>query len=186
MGQSGSTAASANGANGTLRVGSRVRTQWTREEGGDGNFYSGKVTHVFENDEVKIKYDDGDTWKGSAKFAWSMEPGTLQPREGGESQPASGQVVQGRLVSNNVVEGHLVGNNAADSNSHFPPLPPIGQPELASPGEQACPVCTTNRMNMAFGCGHRVCGGCVVSLRDRNQPCPVCRQCITQVIRLYN
>ena len=54
------------GADGTpLYVGTRVQTQWTREEGGDGRWYPGRVVAMLASGEVTIKYDDGDDWTGS-------------------------------------------------------------------------------------------------------------------------
>ena len=47
-------------ANGMIRIGSRVKTQYTREEGGDDRWYSGTITKVFANGHASIKYDDGD------------------------------------------------------------------------------------------------------------------------------
>ena len=49
-----------------LYVGTRVQTQWTREEGGDDRWYAGSVSAVLASGEVTIKYDDGDEWTGSA------------------------------------------------------------------------------------------------------------------------
>ena len=48
-----------------LYVGTRVQTQWTREEGGDGRWYPGRVVAMLASGEVTIKYDDGDDWTGS-------------------------------------------------------------------------------------------------------------------------
>ena len=47
-----------------LYVGTRVQTQWTREEGGDDRWYAGSVSAVLASGEVTIKYDDGDSWTG--------------------------------------------------------------------------------------------------------------------------
>ncbi|KAM7249969.1 hypothetical protein ACFE04_021852 [Oxalis oulophora] len=46
---------------------------------------------------------------------------------------------------------------------------------------QACPVCLTNGKNIAFGCGHMTCKDCAPRLTD----CPICRQRITNRLRLY-
>ena len=52
-------------ADGTpLYVGTRVQTQWTREEGGDDRWYAGRVVAMLASGEVTIKYDDGDNWTG--------------------------------------------------------------------------------------------------------------------------
>ena len=59
-----SSTASADGT--PLYVGTRVQTQWTREEGGDDRWYAGSVSAVLASGEGTIKYDDGDEWTGSA------------------------------------------------------------------------------------------------------------------------
>merc|ERR1719272_2908344 len=48
-------------------------------------------------------------------------------------------------------------------------------PEPAEGDTPACPVCMVNQMNVALGCGHRVCSVCLPRLRNA---CPVCRQAI--------
>ena len=59
-GEGPSSTASADGT--PLYVGTRVQTQWTREEGGDGRWYAGRVVAMLASGEVTIKYDDGDRW----------------------------------------------------------------------------------------------------------------------------
>lgn len=49
-----------------LHRGTRVRTQWTRAEGGDDQWYQGVVQDVYGNGQVTIRYDDGDEWTGSS------------------------------------------------------------------------------------------------------------------------
>ena len=61
-GEGPSSTASADGT--SLYVGTRVQTQWTREEGGDDRWYAGSVSAVLASGEVTIKYDDGDRWTG--------------------------------------------------------------------------------------------------------------------------
>ncbi|KAG8640072.1 E3 ubiquitin-protein ligase RGLG2 isoform X2 [Manihot esculenta] len=46
---------------------------------------------------------------------------------------------------------------------------------------QVCPICLTNRKDMAFGCGHQTCCECGEDL----QSCPICRSSINTRIRLY-
>ncbi|EEF47612.1 E3 ubiquitin-protein ligase RGLG2 [Ricinus communis] len=46
---------------------------------------------------------------------------------------------------------------------------------------QVCPICLTNRKDMAFGCGHQTCCECGEDL----QLCPICRSPIQTRIRLY-
>ncbi|KDP26671.1 hypothetical protein JCGZ_17829 [Jatropha curcas] len=46
---------------------------------------------------------------------------------------------------------------------------------------QVCPICLTNKKDMAFGCGHQTCCECGEDL----QLCPICRSPIQTRIRLY-
>lgn len=46
---------------------------------------------------------------------------------------------------------------------------------------QVCPICLTNRKDMAFGCGHQTCCDCGEDL----EVCPICRRAIETRIRLY-
>ena len=50
----------AEGANGLVRKGDRVQTQYTRDEGGDDRWYSGTVSGIRSETRVSIKYDDGE------------------------------------------------------------------------------------------------------------------------------
>ncbi|GMH06801.1 hypothetical protein Nepgr_008641 [Nepenthes gracilis] len=44
-----------------------------------------------------------------------------------------------------------------------------------------CPICLTNKKDMAFGCGHQTCWECGIDL----DICPICRRLIQARIRLY-
>ncbi|KAL8473511.1 hypothetical protein ACS0TY_029688 [Phlomoides rotata] len=48
--------------------------------------------------------------------------------------------------------------------------------------EHACPICLTNRKDMAFGCGHLTCKDCGAMISS----CPLCRKPITTRIRVYD
>eukprot|EP00897_Mesotaenium_endlicherianum_P008550 jgi/Mesen1/7723/ME000407S06940 len=70
------------------------------------------------------------------------------------------------------------------------PMPPggasaggyqAGQPPAPQESEYLCPICLTNRKNMAFQCGHQTCHECGATLRD----CPICRAPIATRIKLY-
>ncbi|XP_075494872.1 E3 ubiquitin-protein ligase RGLG4-like isoform X2 [Primulina tabacum] len=85
--------------------------------------------------------------------------------------------------------GHITGN-AKKIVPKPPPMENTGQarlparqlsnvPEAAQ--NQACPICLTNRKDLAFGCGHMTCRECSTRLSN----CPICRQRITSRIRLY-
>ncbi|CAH8356274.1 unnamed protein product [Eruca vesicaria subsp. sativa] len=72
-------------------------------------------------------------------------------------------------------------------NPRPPPIPytPPIRTELPSPASdehtQSCPICLTNRKDVAFGCGHMTCGDC----GSRIENCPICRVLITSRLRLY-
>ncbi|CAN7130698.1 unnamed protein product [Brassica rapa subsp. narinosa] len=72
-------------------------------------------------------------------------------------------------------------------NPRPPPVPytpPVrtGQPSSDSDEQtQNCPICLTNRKDVAFGCGHMTCGEC----GSRISNCPICRVLITSRLRLY-
>ncbi|XP_004504141.1 E3 ubiquitin-protein ligase RGLG5-like [Cicer arietinum] len=56
--------------------------------------------------------------------------------------------------------------------------------ELSSEGlydNKVCPICLTNRKDMAFGCGHQTCCNCGESL----ELCPICRSTIDMRVKLY-
>ncbi|KAL8137910.1 hypothetical protein V2J09_003911 [Rumex salicifolius] len=57
----------------------------------------------------------------------------------------------------------------------------INPPSISSYDNQACPICLTNRKDMAFGCGHQTCCECGEDLES----CPICRRAIQTRIRLY-
>eukprot|EP00434_Breviolum_minutum_P039419 symbB.v1.2.035005.t1/scaffold4625.1/size37283/1 len=69
------------------------------------------------------------------------------------------------------------------------PLPswdiPVSTAEPAN-GGPTCPVCILNWPNAALDCGHRVCAVCLHEIRGRSNRCPVCRDPIRRVVRLYN
>ncbi|XP_072994566.1 E3 ubiquitin-protein ligase RGLG4-like [Typha latifolia] len=46
---------------------------------------------------------------------------------------------------------------------------------------QACPICLTNRKDLAFGCGHMCCRECGQNLSR----CPICRAAITSRLRVF-
>ncbi|XP_021901200.1 E3 ubiquitin-protein ligase RGLG5-like isoform X2 [Carica papaya] len=46
---------------------------------------------------------------------------------------------------------------------------------------QLCPICLTNKKDMAFGCGHQTCCDCGEGL----ELCPICRSAIETRIRLF-
>ena len=61
------------GADGPIRQNSRVQTQWTRDEGGNDEWYAGTVVSMTMTGHVNIRYDDGDSWTGSATEVWLLD-----------------------------------------------------------------------------------------------------------------
>lgn len=64
-------------ANGSIVIFSRVQTQWTADEGGDGGWYSGQVVAIErsiarEEFFAEIVYDDGDTWSGTTNDIYAL------------------------------------------------------------------------------------------------------------------
>ena len=48
--------------------GERVQTQWTVEEGGDDAWWPATVVKVLKDGKCELKYDDGDSWTGDARY----------------------------------------------------------------------------------------------------------------------
>ena len=61
-------------ANGRIRKGIRVQTQWDEGSGHDNKWYCGTVDAVYQNREAKVVYDDGDTWTGEAVYIYALPP----------------------------------------------------------------------------------------------------------------
>merc|ERR1719343_1740314 len=100
-------------ANGILRVGSRVKTQYTRAEGGDDRWYSGTIVKVFANDRAKIKYDDGDVWTGETKWIYLVNPRQVQYATNMGATP----IVAGTVVTASPVQVVTASPVQAPSNS---------------------------------------------------------------------
>ena len=66
-------------ANGVVFVGSRVKTQYTRAEGGDDRWYAGTIRKVFANGRATVHYDDGDKWTGDAEDIYLLNPAPNAP-----------------------------------------------------------------------------------------------------------
>lgn len=49
------------------------------------------------------------------------------------------------------------------------------------PKDAMCPICWENSKDIAFGCGHRVCGSC----SDKVSLCPICRKDVNMRIKLF-
>ena len=49
-----------------------------------------------------------------------------------------------------------------------------------------CPICQTNVKDIRLSpCGHMICKTCAIHLRSLNQGCPICRQSITSIDKVY-
>ncbi|KAH9676931.1 RING-type domain-containing protein [Citrus sinensis] len=87
-------------------------------------------------------------------------------------------------------------SSTTSSSSLFSPCPartstkPWFNPCCGNPGMMitlhaclmnACPICLTNAKDLAFGCGHMTCREC----GSRVSNCPICRQRITNRLRLF-
>ena len=92
-------------ANGIVCLHSRIQTQYTFNEGGDGMWYTGTITGLWSNSMVDVRYDDGDDWTGKAIYCYllpSDSPGQSLPQPygvpscGGHVAPPGGgaEVVQ--------------------------------------------------------------------------------------------
>lgn len=81
-------------------------------------------------------------------------------------------------------KGHVTATPPAttstyDNQGHITVTPP---PATSSTyDDKICPICLTNRKDMAFGCGHQTCRECGQDL----QMCPICRSPIQTRIKLY-
>ena len=62
-------------ANGTIRVGSRVQTQWDEGPHCDYKWYVGTVTRLFRSGNATITYDDPDEWTGAARYIYLLLTG---------------------------------------------------------------------------------------------------------------
>ncbi|XVF77789.1 hypothetical protein PTKIN_Ptkin14bG0074700 [Pterospermum kingtungense] len=97
-----------------------------------------------------------------------------------------------------VMELSILGQRTGKAKKVVPRPPPVSysyrrptQPERipsnvqSSPAlddrTQACPICLTNGKDLAFGCGHMTCRECASKVSN----CPICRQRITNRLRLY-
>mmetsp|Transcript_16002 Transcript_16002/g.55610 ORF Transcript_16002/g.55610 Transcript_16002/m.55610 type:complete len:134 (+) Transcript_16002:62-463(+) len=133
---------------------------------------------MYQNGHVTVLYDDGDKWKGSGIYVYSLQgPSPSHPAAHGA--PRAGGGMAPGVVQATVVQGIVQGQGP-------PPLPPIPVSEMAMGNEPQCPVCTVNKMDMALQCGHRLCGTCLKGVHATGALCPVCRVSISQVIRCYN
>ena len=62
-------------ANGPIRRGTRVQTQWDEGAGHDMQWYVGTVSAVYDTGKCTIDYDDPDKWTGDARWVFVLPPG---------------------------------------------------------------------------------------------------------------
>ena len=60
-------------ANGLIMIGSRVKTKFIKEEGGDDKWYNGVCTRCNPNNTCTILYDDGDNWIGCMEDVYLID-----------------------------------------------------------------------------------------------------------------
>ncbi|XWS10531.1 hypothetical protein CRYUN_Cryun38cG0003400 [Craigia yunnanensis] len=95
-----------------------------------------------------------------------------------------------------VIELGILGQRTGKAKKVVPRPPPVSYRRPAQPEQipskvssapalddrtQACPICLTNAKDLAFGCGHMTCREC----GSRVSTCPICRQRITNRLRLF-
>jgi len=134
-------------ANGRIDKGSRVKTQWTRDEGGNDQWYTATVVKIFDNGKASLRYDDGDRWTGRALFCYLLDPPPEAPM--GQAVAPEGVVLQGMAVPEPVVavalpEAPVVAVEPV-AMPMATPVAPMGYPEAGGyPGQppmaQAVPV----------------------------------------------
>lgn len=94
------------------------------------------------------------------------------------SKPSHQPSFQSRAPSYYENSGYVGGVPSAPSS----PAYNVGQPDAdASYDNTLCPICLSNKKDMAFGCGHQTCCECGQDL----QICAICRSSIQTRIKLY-
>uniref|UniRef100_A0A7C8Z9R9 RING-type domain-containing protein n=1 Tax=Opuntia streptacantha TaxID=393608 RepID=A0A7C8Z9R9_OPUST len=93
------------------------------------------------------------------------------------SKPSCEPSFQSRVPSYYENSAYVGGAPSAPSSPYN-----LGQPD-ADPGydNALCPICLSNKKDMAFGCGHQTCCECGQDL----EICPICRSSIQTRIKLY-
>jgi len=136
-------------ANGFLRKGSRVQTQYTRAEGGDDRWYSGTITQVYANQKAKIHYDDGDRWTGDTMHIYLLSPASQPqgpPMAAPTMQPDPGNMVMTAVVPPGVMPGQpmpVQGPNGMPFHVNVPPGVMPGQSfQFQVPLQPQAPVAT--------------------------------------------
>ena len=93
----GSAAAQVSADGELVGVGTRVQTQWLREEGGDGRWYAGVVVALYPGGaRATVEYDDGELWTGSLGRVYTLRGDEDEDEEAAQGVPmAQGSAVRG-------------------------------------------------------------------------------------------
>ena len=143
-------------ANGIIRNGSRVQTQYTRAEGGDDRWYAGTIVEVYANHKAKIRYDDGDKWTGDTMHIYLLNP----PPTMAAPQQTPGMVVMTAVVPAGAGPGQqipVMGPNGQQFHVAVPPGVHPGQsfqfqaPRCQEPVAVAVPVQAQGAPTVVYG-----------------------------------
>ncbi|XVF33791.1 hypothetical protein REPUB_Repub18cG0001500 [Reevesia pubescens] len=142
----------------------------------------------------KIPARDFDNFQ-FVNFTEIMSQNTTQDQK--ETAFALAALMEIPLQYKAVVELGILGQQTGKAKKVVPRPPPVPyrrpapQPEhipsnvSSSPAlddrTQACPICLTSAKDLAFGCGHMTCRECGSKVSN----CPICRQRITDRLRLF-
>ncbi|XP_031407681.1 E3 ubiquitin-protein ligase RGLG4 isoform X2 [Punica granatum] len=140
----------------------------------------------------KIPARDFDNFQFVNFTSIMLRSGTQSEKEASFALAALMEIpFQYKAVTELRILGRVTGK-AKRINPRPPPVPHRPQTVLtrepsnpsattADDQNQACPICLTNRKDMAFGCGHMTCRECGPRVRN----CPICRLPISSRMRLY-
>ena len=112
-------------ANGRLRLRSRVQTQYTYAEGGDGLWYTGTIMGAWSNETVSVQYDDGDVWTGKSLYCYLLPNGLPTPQPYGVPSQGAHVTPPGEAVVFAHAVGHAVQGTTCEQQQE---APVIGRP----------------------------------------------------------
>jgi hypothetical protein len=73
-----------------------VKTQWTRDEGGNDCWYNATVVKIYNTGKASLRYDDGDRWTGRALYCYLIDAPASAPM--GQPVAPEAVVLQGTAV----------------------------------------------------------------------------------------
>ncbi|KAJ7529821.1 hypothetical protein O6H91_15G067800 [Diphasiastrum complanatum] len=117
-----------------------------------------------------------------SQYRATIELGILGRKTGVATSKAPLPPPQGVLQADVVVSAftHSTVDRSTLANGASPASAVPTAEEAGSTG-QDCPICLTEKRDLAFGCGHQTCRECGKNLVN----CPICRKKIATKIRLY-